>query len=285
MTASTIPKLVSTLGELRAALAPWRDTGTRIALIPTMGALHDGHLRLLREARAKADRIVISIFVNPAQFAPTEDFARYPRDLDGDRAKLAGPGGADLVYAPGTRDIYPDGFATKIVMAGPARGLESDFRPHFFTGVATVVAKLFLQCRPDFAFFGEKDYQQLLVVKRLAKDLDLGLEVVGVPTVRAADGLALSSRNAYLTPEARDVAGHLNRVLASVAARARASISIPQAEAEGAAALLAAGFERVDYVALRDAETLEPLHVVQRPARALAAARIGGVRLIDNVAV
>ena len=250
-----------------------------------MGALHEGHLKLLREARAKAGLVVVSIFVNPAQFAPTEDFARYPRDLDGDRAKLAGAGGADLVYAPGTQEIYPEGFATKITMAGPARGLESDFRPHFFAGVATVVAKLFLQCRPDFAFFGEKDYQQLLVVRRLSKDLDLGVDVVGVPTVREADGLALSSRNAYLTPEARNVAGHLNRVLASVAARARAGASIPQAEAEGAAALLAAGFERVDYVALRDAETLEPLRLLERPARVLAAARIGGVRLIDNMAV
>jgi len=277
--------MVTTAAELRAHVSAWRSTGARVALVPTMGALHGGHLGLLGEARTRAAKVVVSIFVNPAQFAPTEDLARYPRDLAGDLAILAKAGRADLVYAPLTEEIYPDGFATKIVVSGPARGLESDFRPHFFAGVATVVAKLFLQCRPDFAIFGEKDYQQLLVVKRLAKDLDLGLEIAGVPTIREDDGLALSSRNAFLTPETRKVAGHLNRVLASVAARARDGVSIPQAEAEGAAALLAAGFERVDYVALRNAETLETLRVLERPARVLAAARTGGVRLIDNMAV
>jgi pantoate--beta-alanine ligase len=277
--------MVTTAAELRAHVSAWRSTGARVALVPTMGALHGGHLGLLREARTRAGKVVVSIFVNPAQFAPTEDLARYPRDLAGDLAILAKAGGADLVYSPLTEEIYPDGFATKIVVSGPARGLETDFRPHFFAGVAIVVTKLFLQCRPDFAIFGEKDYQQLLVVKRLAKDLDLGLEIAGVPTIREDDGLALSSRNAFLTPETRKVAGHLNRVLASVAARARDGVSIPQAEAEGAAALLAAGFERVDYVALRDAETLEPLRILEGPARVLAAARIGGVRLIDNMAV
>lgn len=277
--------MATTAAELRAHVSACRSTGARVALVPTMGALHGGHLGLLREARTRAEKVVVSIFVNPAQFAPSEDLARYPRDLAGDLAILAKAGGADLVYAPLTEEIYPDGFATTIVVSGPARGLETDFRPHFFAGVATVVAKLFLQCRPDFAMFGEKDYQQLLVVKRLAKDLDLGLEIAGVPTVREDDGLALSSRNAFLTPETRKVAGHLNRVLASVAARARDGVSIPQAEAEGAAALLAAGFERVDYVALRDARTLDALRVLERPARVLAAARIGGVRLIDNMAV
>jgi pantoate--beta-alanine ligase len=249
-----------------------------------MGALHAGHLAHLREARERADKVVVSIFVNPAQFAPTEDFARYPRDLDGDRAKLAAePGGTDLVYVPEAHEIYPQGFATAITMGGPAQGLESDFRPQFFTGVATVVAKLFLQCRPDFATFGEKDYQQLLVVERLVRDLDLGLEIVRVPTVREADGLAMSSRNAYLTPQNRKVAAHLNTVLRSVAARARAGISIPQAEAEGQAALLAAGFDRVDYVALRDAETLARLAKIAGATRVLAAARIANVRLIDNM--
>jgi pantoate--beta-alanine ligase len=279
------PLSASTVPSLRAYVAEWRRAGESIALVPTMGAMHAGHLALLAAARAKASRTIVSIFVNPAQFAPTEDFAKYPRDLAGDLAKIAAGGGADLIYAPETAEMYPDGFATKIVPGGPARGLESEARPHFFAGVATVVAKLFLQCRPDFAFFGEKDYQQLLVVKRLARDLDLGIEVVGVPTVRETDGLALSSRNAYLSPEARKVAAHLNRVLASVGQRARDGVSPRQAESEGAAALLEAGFERVDYVALRDAQTLEQIRDLNRPARVLAAARISGVRLIDNMAV
>jgi pantoate--beta-alanine ligase len=181
--------------------------------------------------------------------------------------------------------MYPEGFATRIAVDGPAAGLETDFRPHFFGGVTTVVAKLFLQCQPDFAMFGEKDYQQLLVVKQLAKDLDLALEIIGVPTLRESDGLALSSRNAYLTAPQREVAGHLNRVLRRVADAAKCGVSIPQAEAQGGAALLAAGFDRVDYVAVRDAATLAPLRNVSAPARVLAAARVGGVRLIDNMAV
>jgi pantoate--beta-alanine ligase len=284
MATLSTPEIATTAAELRANVSSWRKSGARIALVPTMGALHAGHLAHLREARERADKVVVSIFVNPAQFAPTEDFARYPRDLDGDRAKLAAePGGADLVYAPAAHEIYPQGFATTITMGGPAQGLESDFRPQFFTGVATVVAKLFLQCRPDVATFGEKDYQQLLVVERLVRDLDLGLEIVRVPTLREADGLAMSSRNAYLTPQNRQVAAHLNKVLRSVAARARAGISIPQAEAEGQAALLAAGFDRVDYVALRDAETLARLAKIAGATRVLAAARIANVRLIDNM--
>jgi pantoate--beta-alanine ligase len=284
MATLSTPEIATTAAELRANVSAWRKSGARIALVPTMGALHAGHLAHLREARERADKVVVSIFVNPAQFAPTEDFARYPRDLDGDRAKLAAePGGADLVYAPEAHEIYPQGFATAITMGGPAQGLESDFRPQFFTGVATVVAKLFLQCRPDFATFGEKDYQQLLVVERLVRDLDLALEIVRVPTVRETDGLAMSSRNAYLTPQNRKVAAHLNKVLRSVAARAHAGISIPQAEAEGQAALLAAGFDRVDYVALRDADTLARLAKIAGATRVLAAARIANVRLIDNM--
>ena len=271
--------------ELRLRVRLWRNKGARVALVPTMGALHEGHLALVREAKLRADRVVVSIFVNPAQFAPHEDFARYPRDFASDRAKLEAAGGTDLIYAPETREIYPDGFATKLSVEGPGAGLESDVRPHFFSGVAIVVAKLLIQCAPDFVTFGEKDYQQLLGVKRLAKDLDLGVEVVAVPTVREADGLALSSRNAYLSPEQRKVAGQLNRVLARVSARAKAGISIPQVEAEGAASLLDAGFDRVDYVALRDAQTLAPLRDVAHGARVLAAARVGGTRLIDNMAV
>ena len=283
-TASTL-ETVTTAAGLRLAVDAWRAAGERIALVPTMGALHEGHLALVRQARARAAKVVVSIFVNPAQFAPTEDFARYPRNLEKDCAKLMEAGGVQAVYAPDTQEIYPPGFATTIQVSGPALGLETDFRPHFFGGVATVVAKLFLQCRPDFAIFGEKDYQQLLVVKRLAKDLELPLEVVGAPTVREADGLALSSRNAYLTPESRKIAAHLNKVLSFVAGRARAGVSVPQAEAEGQAALITAGFDRVDYVALRDAETLAPLtEIGGTAARVLAAARVGGVRLIDNIA-
>jgi pantoate--beta-alanine ligase len=278
-------EIASDAVELRLRVRLWRNKGARIALVPTMGALHDGHLALVREAKARADKVVVSIFVNPAQFAPHEDFARYPRDMDKDRRLLEATGDADLIYAPDAKNMYPDGFATRIVMDGPAAGLESDFRPHFFPGVATVVTKLFVQCAPDIALFGEKDYQQLLVVKRLVKDLDLPLAVAGVATLREADGLALSSRNAYLTAPQRIVAAHLNRVLRDVAQRANLGISIPQAEAEGGAALLDAGFDRVDYVALRDAETLAPLRVISGSARVLAAARIGNVRLIDNMAV
>src|SRR6185503_4154833 len=223
------------LAQLRAVLDSWRNTGARIALVPTMGALHEGHLGLVRQAMANADKVLVSIFVNPAQFAPHEDFGRYPRTFETDKKKLEEAGRVDLIYAPDASAMYPSGFATKITLEGPAMGLETDFRPHFFSGVATVVTKLFVQCRPNFATFGEKDYQQLLVVKRLSRDLDLGVEILAVPTVREPDGLALSSRDAYLTAEQRAVAVQLNKVLREVAQRARAGISIPQAEAEGAA--------------------------------------------------
>ena len=274
--------VVHTTAELRSITGLWRSAGSRIALVPTMGALHAGHLALAQESRKKADRTVVSIFVNPTQFAPHEDFARYPRNLERDCALLQNAGTADLVYAPHANEIYPEGFATRIVIDGPARGLESDFRPHFFSGVATVVAKLFLQCRPDVAMFGEKDYQQLLIVRRLSADLDLGIEVAGVAIVRENDGLALSSRNAYLSREQRQVAGALNHVLDSVVERVKTGISIPQAEAEGAAGLIRAGFDRVDYVAVRDAQALAHIVSLSRPARVLAAARIGDIRLIDN---
>ena len=277
--------VATTAPDLRQTLTGWRSAGKSIALVPTMGALHEGHLALAHEARARADQVIVSIFVNPAQFAPHEDFARYPRDSEKDHAMLQRHGAADLIYAPSVEEIYPPGFATKLVVEGPAAGLESDFRPHFFSGVAAAVAKLFLQTGADFAMFGEKDYQQLLVVRRLAKDLDLGLKVIGVPTVREPDGLALSSRNAYLTPEQRGTAGQLNRVLREVGIRARSGVSVPQAEAEGAAQLLEAGFDRVDYVAIRDAASLQQLRDVSGPTRVLAAARVGGVRLIDNMAV
>jgi pantoate--beta-alanine ligase len=285
MANSSKPPAATTATQLREYVSGWRRSHERVALVPTMGALHAGHLALVTHARKLAGRVVVSIFVNPTQFAPNEDFARYPRDVAVDRAMLEEQGLTDLIYAPSVEEMYPDGVTSDFVPKGPASGLESDFRPHFFAGVATVVAKLFHQCRPDFAVFGEKDYQQLLVVRELAKSIDIGLQVVGVPTVREADGLALSSRNAYLDARQRDIAGKLNVVLRQVADRARHGTRIGEAEAEGAAGLITAGFDRVDYVAIRDAETLAPVRDLKRPTRVLAAARTGQVRLIDNMAV
>jgi pantoate--beta-alanine ligase len=275
--------IVQNIAALQAALGAWR--GSKVALVPTMGALHEGHLALTRAAKVAADRVLVSIFVNPTQFAPHEDFARYPRDLTSDQAKLAQTDAADLIFAPVAEEMYPKGFATKILVDGPAAGLESDFRPHFFGGVATVVAKLLLQCQPNIAMFGEKDYQQLLVVRRLVRDLDIATEIVALPTVRESDGLALSSRNAYLSTEQRSVAPALGRALRAAGERARASVSIPRVEAEGNAELLNAGFDRVDYFAIRDAETLHPVRDVTRPSRVLAAAWLGKTRLIDNTPV
>jgi len=250
--------------------------------VPTMGALHDGHLSLV--TAAKKPTVVVSIFVNPTQFAPHEDFDAYPRDIGRDIAKLETVG-TPLIFAPTAREMYPHGFATTVTVGGPSAGLETDFRPHFFAGVATVVAKLLLAALPDAAVFGEKDYQQLLVVKRLAKDLGLPTEILGAPIARAADGLALSSRNAYLSAAERAVAGNLNRVLKDVAARAKETGDLRDVEAYGAAELKAVGFDSVDYVAIRDAETLAVPQDLTRPARVLAAAKIGRTRLIDNMAI
>jgi pantoate--beta-alanine ligase len=271
-------EIATRVAELRALLDDAAPGGT--VMVPTMGALHEGHLSLVRRARELGSRVVVSIFVNPTQFAPHEDFAAYPRDLTADLAKLAGL--ADIVFAPSAGEMYPEGFATTVTVGGPSAGLESDARPHFFAGVATVVAKLLLAARPDAAVFGEKDYQQLLVVKRLAKDLGLATEIVGVPTLREADGLAMSSRNAYLDPAERAVAGRLNAILKEVIRRAGAPRA---AEAWGEAALKQAGFDSVDYVAIRDAETLAVAETLERPARALAAVRIGRTRLIDNMSI
>jgi pantoate--beta-alanine ligase len=247
-----------------------------------MGALHDGHLSLV--TAAKKPTVVVSIFVNPTQFAPHEDFDAYPRDLGRDIAKLETVG-TPLIFAPTAREMYPHGFATTVTVGGPSAGLETDFRPHFFAGVATVVAKLLLAALPDVAVFGEKDYQQLLVVKRLAKDLGLPTEILGAPIARAADGLALSSRNAYLSAAERAVAGNLNKVLKDVAARAREGGDLRDCEAMGATELKTVGFDSVDYVAIRDAETLAVPQDLTRPVRILAAAKIGRTRLIDNMAI
>ncbi len=277
------PQISPTIAHMRAQIAAWRKAGARVGLIPTMGALHEGHLSLVRAIRARGEKAVVSIFVNPAQFAPNEDFDRYPRTFETDCAKLSGL--ADLVFAPSVKEMYPDGFSTKIEVGGPGVGLETDFRPHFFAGVATVVAKLLIAAMPDTAIFGEKDYQQLLVIKRLNADLGLPVEILGGPIVREADGLAMSSRNAYLSAAERKIAGQMNVILRAVAARVNKGDEIGAAEQAGRDALLEAGFNSVDYVAVRDAETLAPVTSLSRRARVLAAARIGATRLIDNMAV
>jgi pantoate--beta-alanine ligase len=266
-------QIVRTINELRAEVGRWRAEGQRIALVPTMGALHAGHIALVATGLAIADRVVVSIFVNPTQFAPHEDLSRYPRDEAGDVAKLAGAG-AHLVWAPPVSEMYPDGFATRIVVEGAAVPLEGQFRPHHFSGVATIVCKLLLSATPDVALFGEKDFQQLAVIRQMVRDLALPFAIQGVATVREADGLALSSRNAYLSEDERHIAPMLLKVISEVA-RGREP-------AEAAAALLAAGFSKVDYIEVRDAETLHP-YVPGRPGRVLAAAWLGKTRLIDNV--
>jgi pantoate--beta-alanine ligase len=276
------PVLVATVAELRRVLAPMRKDG--VALVPTMGALHDGHLALVAAALERTPHVAVSIFVNPTQFAPNEDFSSYPRGLEADSEKLALARTA-VIFAPSAREMYPDGFATTVLVKGPAAGLETDFRPHFFDGVATIVAKLLIAAAPDYAVFGEKDYQQLLVAKRLVRDLALPVEIIAVPIAREADGLAMSSRNAYLSPGERKVAGQLNLVLKDVVARLNDGADVTEAQTAGSVALKQAGFDSVDYVALRDAETLAPISSLEKPVRLLAAARIGKTRLIDNMAV
>jgi pantoate--beta-alanine ligase len=278
-------RVVRTIPALRRAVMPWRKQGQRVALVPTMGALHAGHLALVRAARKRARRVMVSIFVNPAQFAPHEDFGAYPRTFDTDVAALAEMA-VDLVWAPTVAVMYPRGFATPIIPEGPAKaGLEDKFRPHFFGGVATVVGKLLIQCAPDFAMFGEKDYQQLKVVTRLAQDLDLPTKIVGVPTVRERDGLALSSRNAYLSASERAAAPALHQALEGCGARIARGELIARVLDEGGAAIERAGFA-LDYLEARHAETLQPVASLEEgPIRLLAAARIGKTRLIDNIAV
>ena len=279
------PPVLRTLSGLRTALAGMRRTGDKIALVPTMGALHDGHLSLVRLARKRARRVVVSIFVNPAQFAPTEDFAKYPRTFEKDFAALAALG-TDLVWAPTAEVMYPVEFSTRIAPAGPAGvGLADRIRPHFFGGVATVVAKLFIQVQPDFAVFGEKDYQQLKVVTRMARDLDLAVKVVAARTVREKDGLAMSSRNTYLSAAHRAVAPTLYRVLAECAARIKSGERIAVVLDEGRDAITGAGFS-LDYLEARHSETLAPTTSLKDgPVRLLVAATIGSTRLIDNIGV
>lgn len=283
MTTPPLP-VVRTVSYLRAAVGEWRRQGLSVGFVPTMGALHDGHLSLVREAGAQADRVVTSVFVNPTQFAAHEDLGTYPRQEDRD-AQLLASAGCHLLFAPESDAMYPEGFATRIEVGGPSQGLETDFRPHFFGGVAVVVAKLLNQVQADVAVFGEKDYQQLMVVRRLTADLDIPTRIVGAPTGRDGWGLALSSRNAYLSEPELGIARRLNGVLAEAGARAR-NASPSEAEAWACGALLEAGFDRVDYVAIRRADDLAPFaDAIDAPARILAAAWLGKTRLIDNLPV
>lgn len=265
--------IVRTIADLRGEVARWRADAQSIALVPTMGALHAGHIALVGAALSLTDKVVVSIFVNPTQFAPNEDLARYPRDEAGDVAKLAGAG-AQLVWAPTVAEVYPPDFATQVAVGGAALPLEGQFRPHHFGGVATVVCKLLSAVTPDVALFGEKDFQQLAVIRQMVRDLALPVAIQGVATVREEDGLALSSRNAYLTEDERYIAPMLYKVISEVA-RGRD----PR---EAGDALLAAGFTKIDYIEVCDAETLAPFQP-GRPGRVLAAVWLGKTRLIDNV--
>ncbi|MEA1072740.1 pantoate--beta-alanine ligase [Sphingomonas sp. LY160] len=277
-------QIVRELSDLAAALAPWRANGETIALVPTMGALHAGHLALIAEARTRANRVVATIFVNPLQFAPTDDLDRYPR-REAEDAALLEEAGCDLLWTPTATELYPDGFATTVHVAGVSERWDGAARPGHFDGVATVVAKLFLTVRPTIAIFGEKDFQQLAVIRRMERDLGIGIAIHGVETVRDADGLALSSRNAYLSADERKRALALPMALEQ--ARCEISDGEPVGEVLDVArqSLRDAGFERIDYVALVDAATLEPVRTAEGEMRLLAAAVIGTTRLIDNIRV
>ncbi len=279
------PRIVRTVKALRATVHKWRSAGESVALVPTMGALHDGHLSLVTLGRRKATRTVVSIFVNPTQFGPADDLSRYPRDEAGDAKKL-GAAGVDVIWAPNADEMYCEGFATTVTPMGAALPLEGEFRPGHFAGVATVCTKLFSQVGPDIAIFGEKDYQQLCVIRQVVRDLNIPIKIVAAPTSRDRDGLARSSRNAYLTPVERAAAPALHRALKGVAAIAATSGLINKAIEVATHDLLAASFAKIDYLTIRDAQTLgayEPN--AGRSGRVLAAAWLGSTRLIDNIAV
>jgi len=275
---------VRRVAELRARVADWRAKGQSVGLVPTMGALHEGHLSLVRAARKMVNKVVVSIFVNPTQFGPSEDLDAYPRREEIDREKLASVG-ASFAFVPTVEEMYPRGFSTAISVSGVSEGLCGASRPVHFSGVATVVTKLLLQVAPDVAVFGEKDYQQVQVIRRLVRDLDIPVTILGVPTVREDDGLAMSSRNAYLSPEERAIAPALYRALRDTAAAIEGGMAVSEALAAGQAAILAAGFSSVEYLEFRAADGLMPMAETGRPGRLLVAARLGRTRLIDNVAV
>ena len=276
--------IVRTVSDLRAQVGAWRSLGRRVGLVPTMGALHDGHLSLVRLARTRADHVIVSLFVNPTQFAPHEDFDAYPRDEAQDAALLAGAG-CDVLYAPATAEMYASDASTTITVGGVSEPLDGQARPSHFAGVATVVAKLLNQCGPDLAVFGEKDFQQLQVIRRLVRDLDMPVEVIGAPTARASDGLALSSRNAYLTSAQRKIAPKLHRELIRALARLRAAEPVASVEADAVRALADAGFDSIDYFEVREPRGLTRLGPGSAigPVRVLAAAHLGRARLIDNL--
>ncbi|WP_374311161.1 pantoate--beta-alanine ligase [Dongia sp.] len=273
--------IVRRVADLRARIAVFRKAGHTVGLVPTMGALHEGHLALVQRAKAENDRVVATIFVNPTQFGPTEDLSAYPRDEAGDVARLAGAD-CDLLFAPDVTEMYPRGFSTSVTVSGITTHLDGVARPGHFGGVATIVSKLLLQSLPDRAYFGEKDFQQLQVIRCLARDLDMPVEIVGVPTVREADGLALSSRNRYLSPSERKQAAMLPQILAETARQLASADDAAPILAAATARLLQGGFARVDYVALCDEATLAPIASAQKGSRLFAAAHIGRTRLIDN---
>lgn len=275
--------VVRTVADLRRAVGAFRKAGHTVGLVPTMGALHEGHISLVKGALERGDIPVTSIFVNPTQFGPNEDFAAYPRDEQGDFDKLR-EAGCRIVFAPSKDEMYPGQQLTTVTVTGITDGLCGPLRPGHFEGVATVVSKLLLMAMPDRAFFGEKDYQQLQVIKRMVRDLYMPFEIVGMPTVREADGLAMSSRNRYMNPTERTVAVGLYRELNAVAKAARGGASCTAAAAEASKALLAGGFDKIEYLTVVDAESLEPLEKVSGPARVIAAVRLGRTRLIDNIA-
>ncbi|KQW79874.1 pantoate--beta-alanine ligase [Brevundimonas sp. Root1279] len=277
--------IVRPVADLRTTVSAWKRQGFTVGFVPTMGALHDGHLALVREAKERADRVVASVFVNPTQFAAHEDLGAYPRQ-EGRDAELLAEAGCDLMFAPSVEEMYRPDATTTISVGAPAEGLEGAFRPQMFGGVALVVSKLLNQVQPDVAVFGEKDFQQLIVVRRLVRDLDIPTEIIGLPTIRDGHGLALSSRNAYLSEADLAVARRLNGILAEAGAKAALGDPVAPLEAEAAQALLAAGFDSVDYVAIRRTDDLSAFETVaDAPARVLAAAKIGRTRLIDNMAV